>query len=403
MKVDILGSKFMRKLTEFKNFRFEVNNAVLDQSILSLLSDPYEVAMKDINTTNLNDITVAYRDLNKLLYPNLKSSNSEVIMVELLSELNDISEFEHSFYNTSSLELLNEDLNHKNMSTIEKFRALQRKIDELIRLLNQYEKVIFLKLLPQENEEKDFIEGLYHLLESKVKHKLTLSIDNHYFDEDNDVPLEVYNQVNDDLRKFSSDNYHNQLLFDESLEDNKLSVYINYVEEREYVYELYKNGKPYKKADPTTSRFYEFTLEEPGKYRIRVNLSNEEIKPRFTQTYVFQPEEQSTLTLEEYKYIELPSKNNLWMLDVILQKHKFLGLIGNAYLYPRGYAGYKVFLPEEVNDSFITKDELFDTAIKNISDMSSEKFNYFIKSHPKLQYNKPLVYNFLAFINKYKS
>src|SRR5699024_1955103 len=158
MKVDIIGSKYMRKLTEFKNFCFEVNNAVLDQSILSLLSDPHKVAMKDINTTNLNDITVAYRDLNKLLYPNLKSSDSEVIMVELLSELNEISEFEHSFYNTSSLELLNEDLKSKNLSTIEKFRALQRKIDELIRLLNQYEKVIFLKLFPHENEEKDFIE-----------------------------------------------------------------------------------------------------------------------------------------------------------------------------------------------------------------------------------------------------
>lgn len=400
MKVDIIGSKFMRKLTEFKNFRFDVNNAVLDQSILSLLSDPYEVTMKDINTTNLNDITVAYRDLNKLLYPNLKSSDSEVIMVELLSELNDISEFEHSFYNTSSLELLNEDLNHKNMSTIEKFRALQRKMDEFIRLLNQYEKVIFLKFLPKKNEEKDFIEGLYHMLESKVEHKLTLSIDAHYFDEKNDIPLEVYNQVNDDLRKFSSDNYHNQLLFDESLEDNKLSVYINYVEEREYVYELYKNGKPYKKADPTTSRFQEFSLTEPGKYRIRVNLPNEEIKPRFTQTYVFQPVEQSALALEEYKYIELPSKNNLWMLDIILQQQNIFGLIGNAFLYPNGYSGYIVYMEEEINDKYILKEELFNIAIDILSAMDDQTFEEFTRQNKDLKSNQPLIYKFLSSLHK---
>src|SRR5699024_1938809 len=396
MKVDIIGSKFMRKLTVFKNFRFDVNNAVLDQSILSLLSDPYKIAMKDINTTNLNDITVAYRDLNKLLYTNLKDSDSEVIMVELLSELNDISEFECSFYNTSSLELINDDLDYKNLSTIEKFRALQRKIDELIRLLNQYEKVIFLKLLPKENEKKDFIEGIYYLLESKVEHKLTLSIDNHSLDEENNVPLEVYNQVNDDLRKFSSDNYHNQLLFDESLKGNKLSVYINYVEEREYVYELYKDGKPYKKSEPTTSRLHEFTLEEPGKYRIRVNLPNEEIKPRFTQTYVYKSSEQSTLALEEYRYIELPSKNNLWMLDVILQQLNISGLIGNAFLYPNGYSEYIVYMEEEITDKYINKEELLNIAIDLISSLDDESFEQFTKKNNDLRSTQPLIYEFIT-------
>src|SRR5699024_1441692 len=312
------------------------------------------------------------------------------------SDLNDISEFEHSFYNTSSLTLINDDLKSKNLSTIGKFREIQRKVDEFVRLLNQYEKVIFLKFLPKEKEKKDFIEGIYHLLEPKVEQKLTLSIDNHSFDEDNDVPLEVYNQVNDDLRKFSSDNYHNQLLFDESLEDNKLSVYINYVEEREYVYELYKNGKPYKKADPTTSRFYEFTLKEPGKYRIRVNLSNEEIKPRFTQTYVFQPAEHSTLSLEEYKYIELPSKKNLWMLDVILQQLNISGLIGNAFLYPNGYSGYIVYMEEEITDKYIHKEELFNIAMDLISSMDDESFDQFIKKNNVLSSNQTLIYKIIT-------
>lgn len=160
MKIDIIGSKFTRKLTEFKNFRFEVNNIVEGQSILSLLSDPYEVTMKDINTTDLNDITVAYRDLNKLLYPNLASSKSEVIFVELLSELNNIVEHEHSFYNSSSFELLYDAPTVKTLSTIEKFRAIQSYLDAFIRLLKKYDKVIFIKILPKEKEALDFIKGL---------------------------------------------------------------------------------------------------------------------------------------------------------------------------------------------------------------------------------------------------
>src|SRR5690625_1733666 len=265
MKTDIIGSKFTRKLSEFKNFRFEVNNMVADQSILSIFSEPYEVTMKDINTTDLKEITVAYRDLNKSLYPNLKNSDSDTIIVELLSELNSISELNNSFYNTSSLELLNDDVNYRHLKTIEKFRAFQRYIDQFITLLNQYEKVIFLKLLPKSEEDKKFISALYQMLESRIDHKLSLSIEHEIQPEKSDVPLEVYDQINDDLRKFSSDNYHNQLLFDEMLVDNKLSVYINYVEEREYFYELYKNGKPYKSSRPTTSRYCEYTLTEPGK------------------------------------------------------------------------------------------------------------------------------------------
>ena len=135
MKIDIIGSKFTRKLTEFKNFRFEVNNIVEGQSILSLLSDPYETTMKEINTTDLNDITVAYRDLNKLLYSNLKNSDSEILLIELLSELNSISEFNHSYYNTSSLELLSEEIEYETLTNIEKFRALQRNINEFLRLI----------------------------------------------------------------------------------------------------------------------------------------------------------------------------------------------------------------------------------------------------------------------------
>lgn len=400
MKVDILGSKFMRKLTEFKNFRFEVNNIVEEQSILSLLSEPYETTMKDINTTDLNDITVAYRDLNKLLYSKLKDSDSEILLIELLSELNDISEFNHSYYNTSSLELLYDDVEGNSLSNIEKFRALQRRIDEFLKLINQYEKVIFIKILPKDNEQKDFIEGLYKTLEENIEQKLILTVDNEGLDENFEAPLEFYNKVNDDLRKFSSDNYYNQLLFDESLQDNLLSVYINHVEEREYVFELYKNGRPFKSSDPTTERFFAFHLDEPAKYRIRVNLTSEEVNPRFSQTYEYNPRSKSIDLEKEIQYVEIPSDDNLWMLDIILLKHEFQGLVGNAYLYPKGYSGYKVLLPEEVNEQYLKKADLLNMAVNAVSAMDTEEFNIFVDNNPHLKLSNPAIFDYLTFLNK---
>src|SRR5699024_12460868 len=82
-------------------------------------------------------------------------------------------------------------------------------------------------------------------------------------------------------------NYHDQMLFDEKLKDDELSVFINHIEPREYVYELYKDGQSWKMSDPTTSRFYKFNLKEKGRYRIRVNLTDESVNPRFIQSYKF--------------------------------------------------------------------------------------------------------------------
>lgn len=399
MKIDIIGSKFTRKLTEFKNFRFELNNIVEGQSILSLLSEPYEATMKELNTTNLNEITVAHRDLNKLLCPRLKESDSDVIIIELLSELNDISELGNSYYNASSLALLDYTVESKILSNIEKFRAVQRYMDSLLYMLGQYEKVIFLKLLPKDHSDKDFIDGLYRLLEERIEHKLILNVDNQEFDNEMKAPLEFYSKVNDNLSKFSTDNYHNQLLFDEKLKKDVLSVYVNYVEEREYVYELYKNGKPFKSSAPTTDRYYEYQLDEPGKYRIRVNLTNEEIKPRFTLTYKFDPQCFFTTVNKKAKYIEMPSDKSLWMLDALLLTHDVAGLIGNAYEYPNGYSGYKVLLPEEVEE-YIKREELFDWAISTISKMTELEFDEFISRSSHMKVVNPLIYKILTVVNR---
>src|SRR5699024_3253332 len=201
---------------------------------------------------------------------------------------------------------------------IEKFRALQRRIDEFLNLIKQYDKVIFIKIIPKEEEQKDFIEGLYKTMEDNIEQKLILTVDNEDLDENFEAPLEFYNKVNDDLRNFSYDNYYNQLLFDESLQDNILSVYINHVEKREYVYELYKNGRPFKSSEPTTERSFAFQLDEPAKYRIRVNLTSEEVNPRFSQTYEYNPASKSADFKKDIQYVEIPSSDNLWMLDIIL-------------------------------------------------------------------------------------
>jgi len=399
MKIDIIGSKFTRKLTEFKNFRFEVNNIVEEQSILSLLSDPYEVTMKDINTTDLNDITIAYRDLNKLLYPNLASSKSEIIFVELLSELNNIVEHEHSFYNSSSFELLYDIPSVKTLSTIEKFRAIQSYLDAFVRLLKKYDKVILIKILPKEKEALDFVEGLYSLLEREIDHKLIFTVDNSVFGENFEAPLEVYEKVNQDLKKFSSDNYYTQLLFDEYLLDDNLSVYINYVEEREYVYELYKEGKPYLKSEPTTSRFYNYKLTEPGQYRIRIHVTDESVNPRFSQTYEYTPREYAKTNLTHFDFIELPPKENMWMLNVILHKYNFTGLIGNPYKFPHGCFGHRVFLPEEVhNDYYLKQEELYTYVLQAVYDMNEKEFSTFIENNDEMREKKPLIYEFLIYL-----
>src|SRR5699024_3844834 len=133
------------------------------------------------------------------------SSKSEVIFVELLSELNNIVDHEHSFYNSSSFELLYDAPTVKTLSTIEKFRAIKSYLDAFIRLLKKYDKVIFIKILPKEKEALDFIEGLYKLLEREIDHKLIFTVDNSDFGENFEAPLEVYEKVNQDLKKFSSD------------------------------------------------------------------------------------------------------------------------------------------------------------------------------------------------------
>ena len=131
-----------------------------------------------------------------------------------------------------------------------------------------------------------------------------------------------------------------------------------------------------------------------------MNLTSEEVNPRFSQTYEYNPATIPTDDKKEVHYAEIPSYENLWMLDIILQKHEFLGLIGNAYQHPNGYSDYKVLLPEEINEPYLEKEELLNMAFNTVSMMSTEEFNQFEHNNSHLKMANPTIFKFLSFLNK---
>lgn len=367
MKADIIGSKLINKLTEFKKFPYKINNIISGQSLLSLISTPYPVDMVDLETDDIHIISTAYRDFNKSQFDAFRASESEVLILDLLSELNTVCQFNKAYFNQSSLELLREVPDYTNLSHIEKFRAFQDNQEELFSFLDKYEKIIIIKPSKLENIDSDFMFALYEMIQKEFQNHLVLTVPpppegRTYFNS----PIEYYDSINFSLKKFTSDNYYNQMLFDERLEENVLSVFINHIEPREYVYELYKDGQSWKISEPTTSRSYKFNLNEKGKYRIRVNLTDESVNPRFTETYKFNP---SFSDKKEVKYIEMPSASNLWLLDYVLEHEKINAIIGNPFKYPEGYKNLPVIQSNEIQQDFILyKTELFEYVFHKIID-----------------------------------
>lgn len=393
MLVDIIGSRVLRHVTEFKNFPYKVNNFIIDQSILTLTSEPIPTSMKDINTTELTDITIAHRDLNKGQWEKFEKSNSTILILDLLGELRSVSEYNKSFYNTESLGYININTGKK-LSRIEQFRMLQEYIDEsFINVLNQYEKVIFVKFIEDNSEESDFITGIFNMFEEKVENKLLLE---YVVDKNIDkfhAPIEFYHEINMDIKRFESDSYENQLLFNELLIDNELSVYMNYIGDREYIYELFKNGKPFKKSKPTRSRFFKFKLKETAKYRIRVNLVDNSIKPRLSKTYEFRTESHSN---KANRFIEMPDKNNLWLLDVLIDTTELEGIVGNPFKYRDGYQGIPVYDYSEVRHEIIPASKLLSMALEKIADMDHITFTKFLKNNENS--SNQLLIEFLTYL-----
>lgn len=381
MKIDIIGSRFTGRLTEFRSFPYDVNIFVSGQSFLSLLSKPYPVSMKDINTSDIAEISTAHRDLNKANLVNLQESRAEVLMIDLLSELNTLVKYDGSYFNKQSFALLDTDVEYESVRKIDQFKAVKQHINKIIELTAYYKQVILIDVLPN-NEHDDFIAGIYEMLYSSIENKLVLSADNQGVSDMLNAPIEVYDGIVQQLRKFNSDNYENQLLFDEKLEGDILSVYMNYIEERYYVYELYKDGQPYKKSHRTDSRYCQFKLDQAGKYRIRVTPDTDNVKARFSQTYVYKSDSVSAGS-PAAEYAEMPGSKNEWMLTLILDRMTIKGIVGNPYKYPEGFKSLDVYQKEEMKAPYIKRENLPEISLALLEDMSKEELSAFVNEHKK--------------------
>lgn len=399
MKIDIIGSRFTGRLTEFRSFPYDVNIFVSGQSFLSLLSKPYPVSMKDINTSDIAEISTAHRDLNKANLVNLQESRAEVLMIDLLSELNTLVKYDGSYFNKQSFELLDTAVNYQTVRKIEQFKALKQHISKIIELTAYYKQVILIDVLPN-NEHDDFIAGIYEMLYSSIENKLVLSAANESVGDMLNAPIELYDGIVQQLRKFNSDNYENQLLFDEKLEGNILSVYMNYIEERYYVYELYKDGRPYKKSHRTDSRYCQFKLDQTGKYRIRVTPDIENVKARFSQTYVYKSDIASAGG-SAAEYAEMPGSKNEWMLSLILDRMTIKGIVGNPYKYPEGFKGMDVYQKEEMKAPYIKRENLPEISLSLLEDMSKEELSAFVNEHKEtIKLASPAMQKYINFLQQ---
>ena len=399
MKIDIIGSTFASRLTEFRNFPYDVNIFVSGQSFLSLLSKPYPVSMKDINTSDIVEISTAHRDLNKANLSKLQESRSEILMIDLLSELNPLVKYNGSYFNKESFELIDEKIEYEDLRKIDQFKALKKHLDKIIELTNFYDQVILLNITPG-NEHDDFINGMYELLYNSIDNKLVISADSSSVKDIFNAPIEAYDSIVQQLRKFNSDNYENQLLFDEKMEGDILSVYMNYIEERHYVYELYKDGRPYKKSHRTDSRYCQFKLDQTGKYRIRVTPDIENVKARFSQTYVYKSDIASAGG-SAAEYAEMPGSKNEWMLSLILDRMTIKGIVGNPYKYPEGFKGMDVYQKEEMKAPYIKRENLPEISLALLEDMSKEELSAFVNEHKEtIKLASPAMQKYINFLQQ---
>lgn len=366
MDIDIIGSSFTRKLTEFKNFPFKSRNIIEGQSIVSLFSAPLPTNMDELDSTDLEELKYAYRDLNKSQLADFQEASSEYLLLDLEGELGEIAHYNKSYFTASSIALLKDTVSSDNMSRIEKFRAFQNTIDAFLSFLTKYESVILLEHTMEDEAADEFIKALYQLIEHHVPNLLIVRTGPYPYRKD--MPLEIYHDTNVKLKKLGARDYSNQLLFEETFDTDRLSLFMNYIGYREYVYELYKDGSPFSTLPPTSERQCVFQLTSSGKYRIRVTALDTNINPRFSAIYEYYAESESVE--HGYKYIVLPDNIFDWHTDILLKTYDIEGFIGNPFKYPIGFKSLPVFHRSEVNsESILEGDQIQEQTFHILKDM----------------------------------
>src|SRR5699024_12790510 len=127
-----------------------------------------------LETDDIHIISTAYRDFNKSQFNAFRTSESEVLILDLLSELNTVCRFNQGYFNETSMELLRDVPDYTNLSHIEKFRALPDNQREVFNFLDQYERLIIIKPDLVDDIEADFLNALYELIQEELHNHLVL-------------------------------------------------------------------------------------------------------------------------------------------------------------------------------------------------------------------------------------
>src|SRR5699024_2143402 len=212
----------------FKNFPYTIVNVIEGQSVISLFSSPIHTDMSELSTTELDEITFAYRDLNKTHAEKFRNSESTFLLLDLYSELDDICEIDGSYFSPESVKFLDNRNGYWKLAKIEKFRAFQKTFEKLSSLISKYEKVILVLRKGEKHDNQEYLDALYEMIMEKADNLLLVTVSKDRPDiDDRDLPLEVYNDINLQIKKFRAKDYDEQFLFSEGLENDNLSVFVN--------------------------------------------------------------------------------------------------------------------------------------------------------------------------------
>lgn len=163
MKIDIFGSCITRDAFNFNNSPGEVGNYIAWSSIVSVVSNPIDVDIQNINLpSNFNKRTV-YQDLTKNHRDIIKNSDNNILIIDIFEERFRIANCNGNLF-TYSNEYKNSqlDLKFKFISPEDNLLMLRQRIQEFKKLLQGYKMVILNKVKPTEYYIKEDTKELIH-------------------------------------------------------------------------------------------------------------------------------------------------------------------------------------------------------------------------------------------------
>lgn len=115
----------------------KVNKYIARSSVISVVSQPINISMNDINLSSMFQKAMVYGDINKTLFKNLKENQSDYLMIDLIDERFNLIKIDNT-YITDSYEFKNSKLNKViNGEVINRFELneelVKKCIDEYIK------------------------------------------------------------------------------------------------------------------------------------------------------------------------------------------------------------------------------------------------------------------------------